>query len=224
MDLRVGASGIHLPPELLDIIVGFLAEDRQSLLNARLACKALHACTTKKLISRPSQPSEILTKGTLEVDDKALAAIRPIKSSPNAVTVWTWLRLPCKAGASRSLDKEFEHLLRAPSEAPYGERKDARGGRVATCWARMREDPELVAVVMRRLSFESPTLQSRETLTHVQSSRTRKHCTNTGPAATPPPSATTLSVSHQAACNRPLVPAGSYAVPTATNTNSRAGH
>lgn len=155
MDLRLGHTDIHLPPEILDLIIDFLDNDTPSLLKARLACRALHTCITNRLVVRPSQPSEILTKGTLEVDDDALASVSPCKFSRNAVTVWTWIRLPCKATRKPRFDEKIKVLLCAPSEISYRGKKEARGGRVATCWARMREDPGLVAVVMRTFTSRS---------------------------------------------------------------------
>lgn len=168
MDLRLGHSDIHIPPEILELIVSFIDNDRPSALNARLACRSLHTCVTKRLMVRPSQPSEIFITGTLEVDDDALASVRPAKFSRGAVTVWTWIRLPCKTTRAPRFDEKLISLLWAPSEASSGDRREARGGRVATCWARMKEDPELVAVVMRTFRACSVECNNCLTDTHIE--------------------------------------------------------
>lgn len=153
MDLRIGASDIHVPSEILELVVGFLADDRASILKTRLVCKILCQAATKQMIRKVSRPSEILTQGTLDIPDDAMSQ-RCHRVSPHAITVWTWLRPPEGAAQNRDFTQEFKDALCAPHkyEDDYG--LPATGGRVSTCWGRMREDQSLVAIGMRKLSRE----------------------------------------------------------------------
>ena len=148
MDLRLGASDFHVPPEILDFIVGFLADDKAGILKTRLICNTLGQIATKRLMSKVSKPSEILTKGTLHIADNEMSDRYP-KASPNAVTVWTWIRLPRDAFQSFDFTNDFKNMLCAPEGYKDRTFGTAKGGRVSTCWARMMEDEDLVAIGMR---------------------------------------------------------------------------
>jgi len=139
---------MHIPSEILDLLVSFLTNDKASLHSARLSCKALHQCATKHMLGKTSQPSEIFVKGGLELPDDAMSQTYPVLS-PDTVTVWTWIRLPMDPFHSQNFTKEFKEVLCAPNE--YRDRLDrhATGGRLSTCWGRTKEDEDLVAIGMR---------------------------------------------------------------------------
>ena len=164
MDIRFESRELHIPPEILDAIVGFL--DKSGLTACRLVSKALHGCANKRLIARPSQPSEIFQKGKLDVPRDILDRYKS-KGSPEAIAIWTWVRFPVSSIDDTTLSQEFKNLLCAPQPRLAGQPNNATGGRLATCWGRMLEDPGLVAIVMRECETSTVIGKLLTTLTEL---------------------------------------------------------
>ena len=154
MDLKFDERLIHVPPELISVICGFL-DNVSDICAARLANRSFCAAATPWITDMWHSPSLLFVKANFSAETQAYGCsgvdlgMRP-RWIATPVTVWTWLEIPSDTRLENENDpagRRFAELL----TAPHGEREAFhKYGRKALSWGRMHEHPNVFCIVTRK--------------------------------------------------------------------------
>lgn len=90
MDLLQDTGAIHVPREIIDLIVCSQLEDLKRLFILRLVCQAFCSSATDAIVHRKRSPSELFHDPHLPVTPPPDS---DLVTRTSLVTVWTWLRI-----------------------------------------------------------------------------------------------------------------------------------
>lgn len=162
MDLQYGDRAVHLPRELIDLVVSYL-RTAKDIGSARLINRTFYKAATEVMLDIRRSPSKLFTYPTRVVVEEIERA-KPVNNMKepwrqiSPVTIWTTLNVPRHIpleDQDTELGRRFSELVTWGSHVmdsdtdPRLDYNSHKHGRKGVCWGRVEESSDLFWLVIR---------------------------------------------------------------------------
>lgn len=150
MDIEVNGRLLHLPAEVLDLIICQLREDTSAICKVRLVSRICCSLASPWILDIFETLLRLLTtvRATASTGEEPWPLPGRVKQRQNLVFT-TWTRVDVTGKVSSSQLDTLRDLLCAPQPAQTY-RRVATDGRLATLWGITREDPKHLWIMHRK--------------------------------------------------------------------------